>query len=304
MNNYHWKYGNGFAIRYGGSEGIRWFNTPQSGPAGGQIPSVGLGAAEPIGMAIEAAKAAGLLLQWWEMRKQTHLQMAQHEERRISWLTDMLLQWASEIHEGQVRLDTITYFDREVSRFLDAIMTNDLVDVPSTLLLQLERSAHAMVRINSVLASLVCEIVDRPNFILEGEKLPFVYQPFVNLLGDDNATKRYLASCDGASEVALKLVASSVMKTLGVAFAPLFLGPLGMIGMLGAMAFWKFSDFAAAEAEAKEHKRMVEFRAMFGLALELRSCRTLLTIAVLQPETLKQIELPDAVLLGEPKEPN
>lgn len=81
MSNYHYKFGEGFTIRYGGPEGIRWFNTPASGSANPQMPSVGLGAAEPIGMAIEAAKAAGLLLQWWEMRKQTLLQAAQFEER-------------------------------------------------------------------------------------------------------------------------------------------------------------------------------------------------------------------------------
>lgn len=260
---------------------------------------MGLGAAEPIGMAIEAAKAAGLLLQWWEMRKQTHLQMAQHEERRIPWLTDMLLQWASEIQEGQVRLDTVTYFDREVSRFLDAITDNNLVDAPSTLLLQLERSAHAMVRINSVLALLICDIADRPNFILKGEELPFVYQPFVKLLGDDIAMKRYLTNCDEVSGAVIQLVASSVVGALA-AVAPLLLAPLGM---LGAIAFWKYKDFDAAEAKAKTQKRMLEFRAMFALALELRSCRTLLTMAALQPETLKLIELPDTVLLGEPKEP-
>lgn len=297
MSNYHYKFGEGFTIRYGGPEGIRWFNTPPSGSGNPQMPSVGLGAAEPIGMAIEAAKAAGLLLQWWEMRKQTLLQAAQFEERRIPWLTDMLLQWASEIQEGQVRLDTITYFDREVSRFLDAIRDNKLVDVPSTLLLQLERSARAMVRINGVLASLLNEKEPRPNFVLKGEQMPFVYQPFLKLLDDHAATERYLASCDGASQAVMKLD-PTVFGPLGAAaIASVLLGPLGM---LGAIAFWKFSDFGTAEAKAKEQKRVQEFRAMIALALELRSCRTLLTLASPRPETLKQIELPDTALLDPP----
>lgn len=297
MSNFHYKVGDGFTIRYGGPEGIRWFNTPASGADNPQMPSVGLGAAEPIGMAIEAAKAAGLLLQWWEMRKQTLLQSAQFEERRIPWLMDMLLQWASEIQEGQVRLDTITYFDREVSRFLDAIRDNKLVDVPSTLLLQLERSARAMVRINGVLASLLLEKEPRPNFVLKGEPMPFVYQPFLKLLDDHTATESYLASCDGATQAVIKLDPAVSGQLGAAAISSILLGPLAM---LGAIAFWKFSDFGTAEAKAKEQKRIQEFRAMIALALELRSCRTLLTLAVPRSETLRQIKLPDTALLEPP----
>ncbi|MEO8352873.1 MAG: hypothetical protein ABI680_14150 [Chthoniobacteraceae bacterium] len=294
MTNYHYKVGEGFTIRYGGPEGIRWFNAPASGPGNPQMPTVGLGAAEPIGMAIEAAKAAGLLLQWWEMRKQTLLQTAQFEERRIPWLTDMLLQWASEIEEGQVRLDTVTYFDREVSRFLDAIGENNQVDVPSTLLLQLERSARAMVRINSVLSSLLLKQDMRPNFILEGQPQPFAYQPFLQLLDDHAGMERYLSTCDGATQAVLDLSPSLFAQLGNIYVKTLLLGPLGM---LGAAAFWKFKEMGAAEAKAKQQKRMQEFRAMLGLALELRSSRTLLTIAAPRPETLKKIELPDSVLL-------
>lgn len=292
MSNYHFK--TGFTIRYGGAEGIRWFNTPGSGTVNPQMPTVGLGAAEPIGMAIEATKAAGLLLQWWEMRKQTLLQTAQFEERRIPWLMDMLLQWASEIQEGQVRLDTITYFDREISRFLDAIRGNVQIDVPSTLLLQLERSARAMVRINRVLSSLLDEQEGRPNFILQGDRLPFAYQPFVELLGDSGATERYLAGCEGASQAVFKCELSPG-NLLGKAATTVLLGPIG------AIAFWTFKEMGGAETKAKDQKRMHEFRAMQGLALELRSCRTLLTLAAPRPETLKQIELPDSVLLSAPQ---
>ncbi len=293
MTNYHWKHGQGFAIRYGGPEGIRWFNTPPADLGGAPIPSVGLGAMEPIGMAIEAAKAAGLLLQWWEMRKQTLLQAAAFEERRVPWLMDMLLLWAAEVQEGQVRLDTITYFDREVSRFLEVIRENQRIDVPSTLLLQIERTALAMVRINRTLSTIVEDGVSRPNFVLEGEKIPFRYQPFAALVGDVSATERYLASCEVASERSLAAATSPLGPVGNAVLATVLLGPLG------ALAFWKFSDYLAASTKAKEQKRAQEFQAMSALALELRSCRTLLTIVSVRPETLREIALPDSMLLEE-----
>lgn len=215
------------------------------------MPTVGLGAAEPIGMAIEAAKAAGLLLQWWEMRKQTLLQAAQFEERRIPWLTDMMLQWASEIQEGQVRLDTVTYFDREISRFLDAIRGNAQVDVPSTLLLQLERSARAMVRINSVLSSLLDEQEGRPNFVLKGQRLPFAYQPFVELLGDPGATERYLIGCEGASQAVIKREISSG-DLLGKAATSILLGPIG------AIAFSPHKKDVLCRGHRYNHRQMIE----------------------------------------------
>ena len=51
-------------------------------------------ASDPVGMAIEASKAVALFLQWWEMRRQTLLQSAAFEERRLSWLADIM--WTSQ----------------------------------------------------------------------------------------------------------------------------------------------------------------------------------------------------------------
>lgn len=296
MGKYTYKIGDGFTIRYGGTEGIRWFNSPPLQSGGAQLPTGGLGAAEPIGMAIEATKAAGMLLQWWEMRKQTLLQTAQFEERRIPWLADMLLQWASEIQDGQVRLDTITYFDREVSRFLNAIREHKPVDAPSTLLLQLDRTAHAMMRLNSVIESLLHENESRQDSIVSTPS-SFVYQPFVALLNDHVAADQYLASCNGATQEVVKLQSSLIDRTGTLTFARFLLGPLGL---LGAVAFWKFSELCAAEEKAKAQSRMHEFRAIVGLALELRSCRTLLTLAATMPETSKQIDLPDSFQFNSP----
>ena len=59
----------GYTVRFGGPEGIQWIPTGDStGSSMSQMnPAM---AANPVGLVIEAAKAAGLVLQWWEMRKQ------------------------------------------------------------------------------------------------------------------------------------------------------------------------------------------------------------------------------------------
>jgi hypothetical protein len=291
MSNYHWKFGNGFAIRYGGPEGIRWFKDPSFSVPEREIPISGLGASNPIGMVIEAAKAAALLLQWWEMRKQTLLQTAQFHERRIPWLSDMLLQWGSEIQEGQVRLDTVTYFDREVSRFFDEICKNELVDVPSTLLLQLERTANALVRINSVLDSLLKK--DHPNFVISGDLPPFKYKPFFSINKSEKDINDYLSACDKDIIATLDKLAK-VLHPAAAAAAAIVMGP---VMALGTLAFWGFKKMQAAEAKSKEEKRTQEFYAMQALALELRSCRTLLTISSLLPEKQEIVEVPESLFL-------
>jgi hypothetical protein len=290
MSNYHWKFGDGFSIRYGGSEGIKWFFHSPGDNLGRQIPISGLGATNPIGMVIEATKAAALLLQWWEMRKQTLLQTAQFHERRIPWLSDMLLQWGSEVEDGQVRLDTVTYFDREVSRFFDEICKNELVDVPSTLLLQLERTAHALVRINSVLHSLIYK--NHPNFTIAGDLSEFDYKPFFSVINSEKSINEYLSSCERFVVEVYKIFASEVTP---LAAAAVFLAsPLVAVGTL---AFWGYKKMQAAEAKAKEEKRTQEFSAMQALALELRSCRTLLTIASTLPEKQEIVEVPENLFL-------
>jgi len=209
------------------------------------------------------------------------------------------LQWASEVEQGQVRLDTITYFDREVSRFLESIQRNELVDVPSTLLLQLDRTGGAMVRINSVIKTLLDDSENRPNFIIPGERQPFLYQPYFVLLDNENAMESYLANCEAASQETRKLQ-PAIGNSIGKLAASLLFSPLGVVG---AIAFWKFSEMRAAEARAKEKMRLQEFRAMLGLALELRSCRTLLTLATLHAETVKQIDVPNPLSLQERRVP-
>ena len=291
MSNYNWNYGDGFSIRYGGPEGIKWFFNSPGDNLGRQIPTSGLGATNPIGMVIEATKAAALLLQWWEMRKQTLLQTAQFHERRIPWLSDMLLQWGSEVEDGQVRLDTVTYFDREVTRFFDEICKNELVDVPSTLLLQLERTAHALVRINSVLHSLIYK--NHPNFTIVGDLAEFDYRPFYSVINNEKSINEYLSNCERFVVGVYKMFASEVTP-LAAAAAIFLTGPLVAVG---TFAFWGYKKMQAAEAKSKEEKRIQEFSAMQALALELRSCRTLLTIASALPEKQEIVEVPENLLM-------
>jgi hypothetical protein len=291
MSNYHWKFGDGFSIRYGGPEGIKWFFNSPGDNLGRQVPTSGLGAANPIGMVIEATKAAALLLQWWEMRKQTLLQTAQFHERRIPWLSDMLLQWGSEVEDGQVRLDTVTYFDREVTRFFDEICKNELVDVPSTLLLQLERTAHALVRVNSVLHSLIKK--DHPNFTLPGHKTDFDYRPFYLVIKSEKSINEYLSTSERIVVEVIKKMTSEVTP-LAAAAAIFLASPLVAVG---TFTFWGYKKMQAAEAKSKEEKRTQEFSAMQALALELRSCRTLLTIASTLPEKQEIVEVPENLLM-------
>ena len=262
----------GYTVRFGGSEGIQWIKTGNSG--GSPMGPMNLAmAANPVGLVIEAAKAVALVLQWWEMRKQTMLQTAQFEERRIPWLADMLFQWSCEANEGQVRLDTSIYFDREVSRLLDKIVETKLMDMPSSLLLQTERSAHAMVAINRLLYS---ELRDaQPNFVLPDRDLPQLieYQPFWEFDGKEKQMEGYL---------------DRIERTFGVLGKCALGAALGLYGV----AAWRFAVWKAARTAAEKKRRLEEFRSLTSIALELRSLRAQLAFVALLPPREVFLELP------------
>src|SRR2546423_12336780 len=105
------------------------------------------------------------------MRKQSLLQTAAFEERLIPWLADILAQWSTEIAEhNTVRSDTIGFLDREVTRLFEKLEAHHLMDLPSSLLLQIDRNANILVGINQMLFGLTTE--GQPNFTLPGEKGP------------------------------------------------------------------------------------------------------------------------------------
>lgn len=262
----------GYTVRFGGPEGIQWIKTGEAkgsplGPMNSPM------TANPVGLLIEATKAAALVLQWWEMRKQTLLQAAQFEERRIPWLADMLFQWSGEARDGQVRLDTAVYFDREVSRLLDRIINSKEMDVPSSLLLQVERTAHAMVAINRLLYGQLQNA--QPNFIMPGRDLPQVldYRPFWELDGKDKQMEGYLDCID---------------KSLGLAG----LASRVAFGLIGVAA-WGYEAWNLARAAAAKKHRTDDFQSLTAIALELRSLRAQLSFAALLPPRESFLALPN-----------
>ena len=173
----HWKFGDGFAIRDGGRNGIQWFfghEFSQPGSAPPVLPG------HPAVLAIEAVKAVALILQWWEMRKQTQIAAAEFEERRLAWCTDMLALWGTEIaRDHTMRSDSTHYLEREVGRLMAALLQTSKMDVSSTLLLQIERASVALVDLNSLVHS---ELLRRDATDLRLSKSDRVgvphYQPF------------------------------------------------------------------------------------------------------------------------------
>ena len=106
----------------------------------------------PAALALEAAKTIGLVLQWWEMRKQGQLLAAEFEERRLLWVADMVTTWGADIaNEGTLRLDSTRYLERELAKLMSALIRTPKMDVPSVLLLQVERTSLVLVDLNTLL---------------------------------------------------------------------------------------------------------------------------------------------------------
>lgn len=226
--------------------------------------------AGPLGLLIEATKAAALILQWWEIRQQTFLQAAQFEERRIPWLSDMLLQWSSEVKQGLVRLDTAIYFEREVSRLLERVIETQHMDVPSSLLLQIERAACSMVSVNRLLG--IKLEANLTNFIVPEREVPrpLKYRPFWEIEHEKDGVQQYLERADKLSS----LLHNSLVDVTSP-FAPLLAGA------------WKFANWNKARLEAEKKHRVEEFHSLSAIALELRSLRTQLSFAaLLEPREL------------------
>lgn len=172
----HWKFGDGFAIRYGGNRDIEWFHgdafrRPEAG--------VTLPPTHPAAYAIEAVKAVGLVLQWWEMRKQGDLLAAEFEERRLLWVADMLATWGAEVAKEQtLRLDSTRYFERELGRLMTALVRTPKMDVPGVLLLQVERTSFGLVDLNRLVHGELLQEVSYPDGSRRLDTVVPDYQPF------------------------------------------------------------------------------------------------------------------------------
>lgn len=270
----------GYTVRFGGPEGIQWIKNGGDPASLNPLTPISGG---PIGLVIEATKAAALILQWWEMRQQTFLQAAQFEERRIPWLSDMLLQWSTEVNQGLVRLDTAIYFEREVSRLLDRIVETQLMDVPSSLLLQIERAARSMTSINKLLQEELKS--SQTNFILPDRELPRLleYRPFWEIERQKNGIEHYLDRVDKTTS----LLQGSMIGVVAP-FAPL------------AVVAWKFAVWNKARLEAEKKHRVEEFHSLSAIALELRSLRAQLSFAALLEPRESFLGLPQNQGIREP----
>lgn len=281
----HWKFGDGFAIRYGGYRDIQWFKGEEfKQPSQTFIPQAF--PYTPVNMAIEMSKSVALFLQWWEMRKQTLLQEANFEERRITWLADILATWYSEIKQGMICLDTIHYLDREISRLLNKIQINDLIDTPSSLLLQIERSANLLVTLNKTINSLILEQV--PNFILPGTNIPqpFYYKPYFEVGHSRQELAEYISSTNKFIEMNPMSLSS---MGLGPEITSLFLMPNDLSITIFGTILWSASKLfeVVEKMKTKNEDRLQDFIALQNFSIELRSANSLLRLAQKLPLSLK-----------------
>lgn len=271
----HWKFGDGFAIRYGGYKDIQWFFGSDFHRAAKPLP---LPPIRPVALLLEAAQSTGLFLLWWEQRKQTQIATVQFEERRISWLLEMLAQWHGELHgERTLRLDTVRYLDRELSRLMEALDANAKMDLPSVLLLQVERTAKTLALLNTFVSQelLPPTIKATPTT----RNLPVVkYKPYWEFDLEKEAEEGSLATYINTISKIPLAIPGPVVATL--------------VGTL-----WGVKNFF----QMKKKDRGEDLLPLQALALELRSAHALLTLLQDHPLSLQKQEA-EAIYEGHPLE--
>ncbi|MGV8120658.1 MAG: hypothetical protein AB2L14_12935 [Candidatus Xenobiia bacterium LiM19] len=268
----HWKIGTDFAIRYGGYKDIQWFKGSEFNQLKqaftGTLPPI-----HPVTIALEAFKIVGIYLQWWEMRKQYFLNDAQFEERRLSWVIDIMTQWFTELEQGTVKTDTLSYFERELSHLLSKIDENIKIDVPSSLLLQLNRTADFLVLFNKNIHSIILEY-DGQNFTLPNvnQPQPIPYISYYTILDDPDKYANYF---DKIEHTLNYLYPAIKLETLLGSVIPFHL--LYSIG----------KNLIERNKKSKSRERRSEFIAIEGLAIELKSSIVLLKVLAGYKPTLK-----------------
>ena len=145
-----WKFGNDFAIRYGGRGGISWFTNGELGAVAGQLRR----SLHPARMVLDGAQLAGAVVDWFETRKQTVLLTAEFEERRLLWCADLLATLCAEISlRGNVPADATRLLERELRRTMVALAKTSKMEVPYAFVLQCQRAARGLVQFNRVMYS-------------------------------------------------------------------------------------------------------------------------------------------------------
>jgi hypothetical protein len=272
----HSKIGTGFAIRYAGYRHLQW---SFGDDFRAQAPSLAIPFTHWAAIGLETVKTAGLLLQWWEMRK-THASVAaQLEERRLHWVVDMLTVLAREVQEDStLRLDTLLYLEREVSRFLAQAQQSPLIDVPSSLLLQVDRMSEVLGRIAFALDN---ELPLGPASPMQRGERRFRYRSFQNLE-------------EGPGEASLSEYLDAATKA--ITSRPLALA--GLIALQPATVALAARVLLAARAHAQRAKRQREehvedFYALYRMAFEVRGLGALLSEAIAFPRLVRHYSLDD-----------
>jgi hypothetical protein len=158
------------------------------------------------------------------------------------------------------------------------------MDMPSSLLLQIERSASAIAAINAFLATYLQE--NQHNFRSPGAEMPRLieYQSFRTLAGNEKQIESYLERIERALHV-LRDVAVDVARW-----------PIGII----ATAASGIASWHAARAAADKKHRLEEFQGLTAMALELKSLRVQLEFVALLPPSDEFLEIPATYLLSLP----
>jgi hypothetical protein len=271
----HWKFGDGFAIRYGGYQDIQWFFGPEFQNTARSLP---LSPFHPAMMVLNAAQAAGSSLIWWEVRKQSQISAAQFEERRIAWLSEMLAQLYTEMREeGTVRLDTLQYLERELSRLIEALNENTKMDLPSALLLQIERTAKMLAGVNRFV---------RQELLRSSSHLPSADE---TLVIPAYHSYQEIESDHAADEGVL----SSALKALGRV-------PSAISDSVGSVARWGIKTLS----ELQKTDRGNEYRPLQALVFELCNAQAFLSLVREHPlamlgqkiEELREGHAPELIL--------
>lgn len=267
----HWKIGHDFAIRYGGYADIQWFKGSDfeevRNSIGGGTYSGDQGlSAVPV---IEVLKVAALFLQWWELRRQNNLQSASFEERRHQWIADLLAQLSAEINEGFLRGDTIRYLDLECGKMLVAVAENSKVDIPSSLLLMLERLTNSLVGLNHFLEA--ARHLDKSGTKTSHGIPEYSYVPYFELVDESVPTQGLEKQMAAGLEV-MKHGPKAIGFAAGIAAsfftAPAALTLMGASALLGGL-------WSAISNKRDAAPRRQEFQVLANLQCELRSCGAL-----------------------------
>lgn len=185
----HFKFVDDFVIRYGGSGDIQWFKRDDFNnliQAPGLLPP-----RHPAQMALQSEITISSFLFWWELRRVSILQTAKFEERKILWVIDILQQYCTELNRGEIKLDTIFYLEREVSRYFQKAKDDELFEIPSSFLLQLDRFAGLQRSINGSLAAIIETTMNiNALFPESSDPISFTYKPFHKTKLEENSWKK------------------------------------------------------------------------------------------------------------------